>query len=152
MEYCEDEDDCLTNFESKFPAIVFDDTLTLIKHSRGNPWNAEGRKNGARLSRGHFIRRFATYFGLVSDEGLRGLSMITRELSMIDFHELVRINICVRPGDTWSWVAPGPKRQQVATAGALEAAEDAPVDVESALAALAPVHAAQPPPAARTIS
>ncbi|GJX13773.1 hypothetical protein Tco_0205531 [Tanacetum coccineum] len=26
MEYCEDEDDCLTNFESEFPAIVLDDT------------------------------------------------------------------------------------------------------------------------------
>ncbi|GKD17366.1 hypothetical protein Tco_1206524, partial [Tanacetum coccineum] len=26
MEYCEDEDGCFTNFESKFPAIVLDDT------------------------------------------------------------------------------------------------------------------------------
>ncbi|GJZ31795.1 hypothetical protein Tco_0576842 [Tanacetum coccineum] len=26
MEYCEDEDDCFTNFESEFPAIVLDDT------------------------------------------------------------------------------------------------------------------------------
>ncbi|GKA76617.1 hypothetical protein Tco_0783078 [Tanacetum coccineum] len=28
MEYCEDEDDWFTNFESEFPAIVLDDTLT----------------------------------------------------------------------------------------------------------------------------
>ncbi|GJT81059.1 hypothetical protein Tco_1055401 [Tanacetum coccineum] len=28
MEYCEDEDDCFTNFETKFPAIVLDNTLT----------------------------------------------------------------------------------------------------------------------------
>ncbi|GJV77784.1 hypothetical protein Tco_1509368 [Tanacetum coccineum] len=28
MEYCEDEDDCFTNFETKFPAIVLDKTLT----------------------------------------------------------------------------------------------------------------------------
>ncbi|GJS36130.1 hypothetical protein Tco_0534512 [Tanacetum coccineum] len=28
MECCEDEDDCFTNFETKFPAIAFDDTLT----------------------------------------------------------------------------------------------------------------------------
>nr|GFD19089.1 hypothetical protein [Tanacetum cinerariifolium] len=28
MEYCEDEDDCFTNFKSKFPAIMFDDTST----------------------------------------------------------------------------------------------------------------------------
>ncbi|GJS27353.1 hypothetical protein Tco_0487973 [Tanacetum coccineum] len=26
MEYCEDEDDCFTNFESEFSAIVLDDT------------------------------------------------------------------------------------------------------------------------------
>ncbi|GKC00902.1 hypothetical protein Tco_0987038 [Tanacetum coccineum] len=28
MEYCEDEDDCFTNFESEFPAIVLDNTMT----------------------------------------------------------------------------------------------------------------------------
>ncbi|GKA26414.1 hypothetical protein Tco_0712523 [Tanacetum coccineum] len=28
MEYCEDKDDCFANFESEFPAIVLDDTLT----------------------------------------------------------------------------------------------------------------------------
>ncbi|GJS24430.1 hypothetical protein Tco_0453062 [Tanacetum coccineum] len=28
IEYCEDEDDCFTNFEIKFPAIVLDNTLT----------------------------------------------------------------------------------------------------------------------------
>ncbi|GKD78598.1 hypothetical protein Tco_1341219 [Tanacetum coccineum] len=28
MEYCEDEDDCFTNFLTKFPAIVLDNTLT----------------------------------------------------------------------------------------------------------------------------
>ncbi|GJW03481.1 retrovirus-related pol polyprotein from transposon TNT 1-94 [Tanacetum coccineum] len=28
VKYYEDEDDCFTNFETKFPAIVFDDTLT----------------------------------------------------------------------------------------------------------------------------
>ncbi|GJS94500.1 hypothetical protein Tco_0801468 [Tanacetum coccineum] len=28
VKYCEDEDDCFTNFETEFPAIVFDDTLT----------------------------------------------------------------------------------------------------------------------------
>ncbi|GJR44103.1 hypothetical protein Tco_1312206 [Tanacetum coccineum] len=35
--------------------------------------HAEGRKSGARLSGGHFIGRLAMHFGLVSDEGLRGL-------------------------------------------------------------------------------
>nr|GEY58628.1 hypothetical protein [Tanacetum cinerariifolium] len=28
VKYCEDEDDCFTNFETEFPAIVFDDILT----------------------------------------------------------------------------------------------------------------------------
>ncbi|GJR51768.1 hypothetical protein Tco_1402289, partial [Tanacetum coccineum] len=35
--------------------------------------HAEGRKSGASLSRGHFIGRLAMHFGLVNDEGLRGL-------------------------------------------------------------------------------
>ncbi|GJQ93428.1 hypothetical protein Tco_0004567 [Tanacetum coccineum] len=34
--------------------------------------HAEGRKSGARLSGGHFIRRLAMYFGLINGEGLRG--------------------------------------------------------------------------------
>ncbi|GKA38129.1 hypothetical protein Tco_0724694 [Tanacetum coccineum] len=28
VKYCEDEDDCFTNFETEFPAIVSDDALT----------------------------------------------------------------------------------------------------------------------------
>ncbi|GJU90077.1 hypothetical protein Tco_1302500 [Tanacetum coccineum] len=39
----------------------------------------KGRKSGARLSRGHFIRRLAMHFGLVSDEGLRGLQGLERK-------------------------------------------------------------------------
>ncbi|GJU26650.1 hypothetical protein Tco_1165271 [Tanacetum coccineum] len=50
--------------------------------------HAEGRKSGARLSRGHFIGRLADQFGLVSDEGQRGLTVISRELPVIDLHEL----------------------------------------------------------------
>ncbi|GJZ85883.1 hypothetical protein Tco_0651222 [Tanacetum coccineum] len=37
--------------------------------------HAEGRKSGTGLSRGHFIRRLAKHFRLVSDEGLRGLQV-----------------------------------------------------------------------------
>ncbi|GJZ91318.1 hypothetical protein Tco_0663245 [Tanacetum coccineum] len=37
--------------------------------------HAEGRKSRAKLSGGHFIRRLAMHFGLVSDEGLRGLQV-----------------------------------------------------------------------------
>nr|GEW12952.1 hypothetical protein [Tanacetum cinerariifolium] len=74
--------------------------------------HAEGRKSGARLSWGHFIGRLATHFGLVSDQGLRGLSVVASELPLIDLHELGRLNICLRFGDTWAWVAPGLERQQ----------------------------------------
>ncbi|GJS90315.1 hypothetical protein Tco_0772951 [Tanacetum coccineum] len=56
-----------------------------------------------------------------------GLTMIVRDLPVIDMAELVRLQICVELDDTWAWVAPGPERQQVDAAGAPEAAEDAPV-------------------------
>ncbi|GKC19852.1 hypothetical protein Tco_1022002 [Tanacetum coccineum] len=43
-----------------------------------------GVEEQCRLSGGHFIRRLAHHFGLVSDDGLRGLSVMTRELPLID--------------------------------------------------------------------
>ncbi|GJY64001.1 hypothetical protein Tco_0465461 [Tanacetum coccineum] len=46
--------------------------------------HAKGRKSGARLSRGHFVGRLAHHFDLVSDDGLRGLSVVACELSLID--------------------------------------------------------------------
>ncbi|GJX88793.1 hypothetical protein Tco_0340807, partial [Tanacetum coccineum] len=61
-------------------------------------WHAEVRKSGARMSGGHFIRRLADHFGLVSNEGLLGLSVITRVLLVIDLHDLAKINICVSLG------------------------------------------------------
>ncbi|GKF73213.1 hypothetical protein Tco_0219545 [Tanacetum coccineum] len=73
--------------------------------------HAEGRKSGARLSKGYFIGHLAQHFGLVSDDGLRGLSVVSRELSLIDMGELVKLNICMDLGDDWAWVASGPERQ-----------------------------------------
>ncbi|GKA06629.1 hypothetical protein Tco_0685853, partial [Tanacetum coccineum] len=101
--------------------------------------HAEGRKSGARLSEGYFIGRLAAHFGLVSDEGLRGLSIIAQELPVIDLHELARLNICARFGDTWAWAAPRPDRQQAATAGAPGAAKDAPAPEEGVQTIPAPV-------------
>ncbi|GJR61054.1 hypothetical protein Tco_1503216 [Tanacetum coccineum] len=75
-----------------------------------------------------------THFGLVSDQGLRGLPVVTRELPLIDFHELERLNIYLKIGDTWAWVAPGPERLPDAAAGAPGAAEDAPAVDEGAQA------------------
>ncbi|GKD23383.1 hypothetical protein Tco_1225086, partial [Tanacetum coccineum] len=54
-----------------------------------------------------------------------------------DMGELVKLNICIEIGDDWAWVAPGPERQQVAAAGALE---DAPVVDKGAQADQAPVQ------------
>ncbi|GKC38197.1 hypothetical protein Tco_1050581, partial [Tanacetum coccineum] len=110
--------------------------------------HAEGRKSEPRLSGGHFIGRLTAHFCLVSDKGLRGLSIIARELLVIDLQELAKLNICTRFGDTWAWVASGPARKQAIAAGALKAAEDAPAADEGAQAVPAPVQAPQLSPPA----
>ncbi|GJX83860.1 hypothetical protein Tco_0333341, partial [Tanacetum coccineum] len=124
--------------------------------------HAEGRKSGVWLPGGHFIGCLAAHFGLVGDQGLRGFSVVVIELLVIDLHKLGRLNIYARFSDTWAWVAPRPKRQQAATAGALKAAEGAPVgdegaptDDEDAQDVPAPVQVPQPSPPApqpRTMS
>ncbi|GJS08991.1 hypothetical protein Tco_0365787 [Tanacetum coccineum] len=81
--------------------------------------HAERRNSGARLSGGYVIGRLAHHFGLVSDDGLSGLSVVA---------------------------SPRPERQQVPVAGAPEAVEDAPAVDEGAQADPAPVQAPQPPP------
>ncbi|GJR72502.1 hypothetical protein Tco_0084867 [Tanacetum coccineum] len=102
--------------------------------------HAEGRKSGVRLSGGHFFRRHAHHFGLVSDDGLRGLSVVARELPLIDMGKPIKLNICMDIGDDWAWVALGPKRQPDAAANAPRAAEDAHVVDEGAQADPAPLH------------
>ncbi|GKF28826.1 hypothetical protein Tco_0095168 [Tanacetum coccineum] len=67
---------------------------------------------------------------------------------MIDLHELSRLNIYERVGDTWAWVALGPERQTNAAAGAPRAAEDALAVNEGAQANSALMQAPQPPPTA----
>ncbi|GJR92976.1 hypothetical protein Tco_0265150, partial [Tanacetum coccineum] len=54
------------------------------------------------------------------------------QLPLIDLHELGRLNIYLRFGDTWAWVAPGPESQQVAAAGAHKAGEAGPAVDEGA--------------------
>ncbi|GKC97122.1 hypothetical protein Tco_1162564, partial [Tanacetum coccineum] len=82
-------------------------------------WHAEGRKSGSRLSGGHLIGRLAHHFGLVSDDGLRGLSIVTHELPLIDM---------------------------VATTAAPGGAKVAPDVDEGAQTISVPVHAPPPPP------
>ncbi|GJU54684.1 hypothetical protein Tco_1228398 [Tanacetum coccineum] len=84
--------------------------------------HVEGRKSSARLLRGHFIKRLAHHFSLVSNNGLRGLSVVARELPLIDMGELDD------------------------AASAPEAAEDALAINKGAQAVPAPVQAPQPPP------
>ncbi|GKB93977.1 hypothetical protein Tco_0980114, partial [Tanacetum coccineum] len=114
--------------------------------------HAEGRKSGAMLSEGHFIGRLAMHYGLVSGDGLRGLQVVTRELPLIDLHELGRLHICTRYGDTWDWVAQVPERQQAAAASAQDAdkADQAVEEValEIPAPAAAPAQAPPPPPLA----
>ncbi|GJR48409.1 hypothetical protein Tco_1316512 [Tanacetum coccineum] len=107
------------------------------------------------LRRGHFIGRLAMHFSLVGDEGLRGLQVVTRELLLIDLHEVGRLNICSRFGDTWAWVAQGPERQQATAAGAHKADEAGPAAKEGAQEIPTPAQVPPPPPLApqpRTMS
>ncbi|GJZ49569.1 hypothetical protein Tco_0603759 [Tanacetum coccineum] len=85
----------------------------------------------------------------------KGLTVIVRDLHMIDMAKLVRLQICKELDNTWASVSPGPERQQVAMAGAPEVTEDAHVVDEGALAIPAPVQAPLPPPSdgpARTMA
>ncbi|GKG50075.1 hypothetical protein Tco_0518849, partial [Tanacetum coccineum] len=63
-------------------------------------------------------------------------------------HELSRLKICSRFGDTWAWVASGLERQQAAVAGAPGAIGDTPAADKGAQVVSAPVQAPQPPPPA----
>ncbi|GJW96071.1 reverse transcriptase domain-containing protein [Tanacetum coccineum] len=83
-----------------------------------------------------YLLRLAEYFGLVSDEGHIGLTVIARELSVIDMDELVRLRICDRLDDTRAWVAPSLERQQVAAARAPEGVEVATLIEKSILTVL----------------
>ncbi|GJV75183.1 hypothetical protein Tco_1506767 [Tanacetum coccineum] len=75
--------------------------------------HAEGRKQGARISGGYFVARLAEHFGLIIEKSLRGLTVVVRDLTMIDMDELVRLHICERLGDVWAWVVPGPESQTI---------------------------------------
>ncbi|GJX18363.1 hypothetical protein Tco_0219195 [Tanacetum coccineum] len=106
----------------------------------------ETLKSGARLSRGYFIGHLTAHFGLVDNQGLRGLQVVIHELLLIDLHELGRLNIYTRYGDTWAWVALRPKRQQAVTAGAHEGDEGGPTVEEAAREIPAPAQEPPPPP------
>ncbi|GJY04610.1 hypothetical protein Tco_0370550 [Tanacetum coccineum] len=89
------------------------------------------RKQGAMIFGGQFIARLAKHFGLLNEERLQGLTVIVRDLLVIDMAELARLQICEELVDTWAWVAPGPERQPDVAAGALVDAEGA-LDIDEA--------------------
>ncbi|GJS04414.1 hypothetical protein Tco_0320922 [Tanacetum coccineum] len=53
--------------------------------------HAEGRKRGAQMTGGHFIRCLADHFGLLTEKRLQGTTMVVRELTEIDMDELARL-------------------------------------------------------------
>ncbi|GKA24332.1 hypothetical protein Tco_0710365 [Tanacetum coccineum] len=85
---------------------------------------ALGRKQGAMIFGGQFVARLAEHFGLLTKERIQGLTVIVRDLLVIDMDELVRLQICVELDDTWSWVPAGPAGQEGDAGGV---AEEAPV-------------------------
>ncbi|GKD41528.1 hypothetical protein Tco_1261735 [Tanacetum coccineum] len=62
--------------------------------------DAEGRKQGAQMSRGHFIARLVNHFGMLIEETLHGAIVVVRELTGLDLDELSRLHICERMVNT----------------------------------------------------
>ncbi|GJU91991.1 hypothetical protein Tco_1304414 [Tanacetum coccineum] len=73
--------------------VLIRDPVRRLCH-RMIAYSISGEEERGQVSGGHFIGRLAMHFGLVIDERLRGLQVVTRELPLIDLHELGRLNIC----------------------------------------------------------
>nr|GEU84464.1 hypothetical protein [Tanacetum cinerariifolium] len=87
-----------------------------------------------------FVARLAEHFRLLTEERLQGLTVIVRDLLVIEMAKLVRLQICKELVDTWAWVASRPSRQPDALAGALEVTEGAPDVDEGPQAVPVPVQ------------
>ncbi|GJV61364.1 hypothetical protein Tco_1467464, partial [Tanacetum coccineum] len=98
------------------------------------------------ISGGQFVADLAEHFGLLTEKRLQGLTLIVRDLPVIDMAELVRLHICEELVDTWAWVASGLERQPDAAVGALVDARGAPNIDEGAQDIPAPAQEPQPPP------
>nr|GEX23059.1 hypothetical protein [Tanacetum cinerariifolium] len=64
---------------------------------------AEVRKQGPKIFGGHFIARLTEHFGLITEESLRGLTVVVRDLTMINMDELVRLHIYERLLGILNW-------------------------------------------------
>nr|GEY19053.1 hypothetical protein [Tanacetum cinerariifolium] len=109
---------------------------------------SEALEKGAMISGGQFVARIAEHFGLLTKERLQGLTMIVRDLLVIDMAELVRLQICEELDDTWAWVASRLARQSDVAVGATEVARDVLAGDEGALANPSSMQVPQPPHAA----
>ncbi|GJX95621.1 hypothetical protein Tco_0351419 [Tanacetum coccineum] len=65
-----------------------------------------GRKQRAMIFGDQYVARWGKHFGLLTEEGLQGLTIISPALPIIDMAELVRLQLCVQLDDTWAPVAP----------------------------------------------
>ncbi|GJR50424.1 hypothetical protein Tco_1400945 [Tanacetum coccineum] len=83
--------------------------------------HASGRKQGARMSGGHFIARLGVHFKVITEESLWTLTVEVCRLTTIDIDKLVRLRIYEWLGDEVTWVAMGRERQHVR--GAVGAAQ-----------------------------
>nr|GFB66356.1 hypothetical protein [Tanacetum cinerariifolium] len=67
--------------------------VALLRGVRHMKRFASGRKQRAIISGGQFIARLAEHFGLLTEERLHGLTLIVRDLPVIDMAELARLQI-----------------------------------------------------------
>ncbi|GJX36467.1 hypothetical protein Tco_0248024 [Tanacetum coccineum] len=71
-----------------------------------------------------FIARMAEHFGLLTEERLKGLTVMVQDLPVIDMAKLVRLQICEELDDTWAWVSSGQERQPDVVAGTPQRLEE----------------------------
>nr|GEX29373.1 hypothetical protein [Tanacetum cinerariifolium] len=128
MGYFKDMDDCFTNFEAEYPAIVFDDTLTSDTTLSCEPTGQAPEK----------VTGVDLFYLMSMDQGtVNVLYLLAQSLFRHDE----------------AWVDPRPERQPDIVASASRAIEDTLAVDEEAQADPAPVQAPQPlPPAPRTMS
>ncbi|GJR17855.1 hypothetical protein Tco_0966382 [Tanacetum coccineum] len=56
-------------------------------------------KQGAQMSRGHFIARLGMHFGVITKQSLRNLTVEVRELTTIDIEDVTSENFRIFKGD-----------------------------------------------------
>nr|GEX10265.1 hypothetical protein [Tanacetum cinerariifolium] len=70
----------LRNIDEGTVSVPYMLAHNLVRH-------VEGMKKGARMSGGYFVTRLAEHFRLITKESLRGLTVVIRDLIMIDIDE-----------------------------------------------------------------